>query len=383
MDPRIVSKSAERIRVVHVIQNMNYGGMERLLASIIERTDPRRFELHLVVLQFLGRFAEGLEAHATLHVVPPLGRGSMLWPGALIGLLRRLRPAVVHAHSGVWWKAMLASRLARVPAFIYTEHGRPQPDPQPGRFIDRLASRGTSRVVAVSEALRRQLIETLGVDPSCLDVIPNGIDLPQASGMSSAAESIRAELRLPPSALVIGSVGRLEHIKGYDVMVEAFGRLVSGWPRAPRPALVVVGEGALRSSLEQRARELGVGADVHLLGWRDDVARWLAGFDLFTLASRSEGTSISLLEAMAGGLCPVVTDVGGNRAVLGDGLAHRLVAAEDPGALAAAWEDVLADSEARTRDASLAVARVREAYSLDRMVSAYESLYIALTAPPA
>ena len=330
-----MSGTTERIRVVHVIQNMNYGGMERVLASLIEHTDARRFELHLVVLQFLGRFAEGLESHATLHVTPPLGRASMVWPGPLIALLKRIGPAVVHAHSGVWWKAMLASKRAGVPAFVYTEHGRPTPDPRPGRFIDRMASRGTTRVVAVSDALRRQLVETLGIPPSRLCVIPNGIELPRTDAVPAAGESIRAELRLPPGTPVLGSVGRLEHIKGYDVMMEAFGRLVSGWPRAPRPALVVVGDGVLRSSLERRARELGVAGDVHLLGWRDDVARWLAGFDLFTLASRSEGTSMSLLEAMAAGRCPVITDVGGNRAVLGPGLAHRLVPAEDPTALAA------------------------------------------------
>jgi glycosyltransferase involved in cell wall biosynthesis len=145
----------------------------------------------------------------------------------------------------------------------------------------------------------------------------------------------------------------------------------------------VVGEGTLRAGLERRARELGVSADVHLLGWRDDVARCLGGFDLFTLASRSEGTSISLLEAMAAGRCPVVTDVGGNRAVLGKDLAHRLVPASDPSALAAAWDAALGDPQARARDSGLAESRVRDAYSLDGMVSAYQALYVAVVEPSA
>jgi glycosyltransferase involved in cell wall biosynthesis len=161
-------------------------------------------------------------------------------------------------------------------------------------------------------------------------------------------------------------------------MLEAFGRLVSGWSGSTHPALVVVGEGGLRPALERRARELGVTDDVHWLGWRDDVTRFLAGFDLFTLASRSEGTSISLLEAMAAGLCPVVTDVGGNSAVLGTDLAHRLAPAEDPGALAAAWEAALMDPLARARDAAVAAQRVKDAYSLDGMVRAYEALYTSL-----
>lgn len=369
-----------RLRVVHVIQNMNYGGMERILADLIRGTDPSRFELHLVVLQYLGRFAEGLDVHATLHIAPPLGRGSMVWPGPLIRLLRRLAPDVVHTHSGVWYKASLAARLAGVPVVIHTEHGRPSPDPNPGRFIDRTASRWTTRVVAVSEALRHQLTETLVADPSHLVVIPNGIDLPASPEQPSAA-TLRTELRLALGTPIIGSVGRLERIKGYDIMVEAFGRLISGWPQAPRPALVVVGEGGLRTSLEQRARELGVGPEVHLLGWRDDVRRWLNGFDLFTLASRSEGTSISLLEAMAEGCCPVVTDVGGNRAVLGPSLAHRVVPPGDPGALAAAWANALGEPERRARDGRLAAERVRDTFSLEGMVAAYESLYLQLAEP--
>src|SRR5438093_10224690 len=90
---------------------------------------------------------------------------------------------------------------------------------------------------------------------------------------------------------------------------------------------------------------------VRLFGWRDDVERLLTGFDVFTLASRSEGTSVSLLEAMSAGVCPVVTDVGGNRSVLGSELHHRLVPSGDPEALAAAWVAALGDGGGERRRA--------------------------------
>ncbi len=114
---------------------------------------------------------------------------------------------------------------------------------------------------------------------------------------------------------------------------------------------------------------------VHFLGWRDDVQELHAAFTVFTLASRSEGTSLGLLEAMSAGLCPVVTHVGGNAATLGGTLRHRLVPAERPDALATAWLDALADHSRRETDARAARARVEEAYHLDAMVRSYEALY--------
>jgi glycosyltransferase involved in cell wall biosynthesis len=114
---------------------------------------------------------------------------------------------------------------------------------------------------------------------------------------------------------------------------------------------------------------------VRWLGWRDDIAHLHEAFTLFTMSSRSEGTSISLLEAMSAGLCPVVTDVGGNAAVLGDDLRHRLVPPCDPDALASAWLAALRDADARENDGRAARARVVSAFTLEAMVRTYERLY--------
>src|SRR5690348_8097596 len=150
-----------RTRVLHVIQNLNYGGMERLLADIVRRADPERFESHVLVLQYLGRFADGLREHAELHVAEPMSRWSMVWPASLAQTIRGIAPDVVHTHSGVWYKTTLAARQAGVPRLIHTEHGRQTPDPWQSRVVDGLASRRTNVVVAVSEALAAQLARTV------------------------------------------------------------------------------------------------------------------------------------------------------------------------------------------------------------------------------
>ena len=114
---------------------------------------------------------------------------------------------------------------------------------------------------------------------------------------------------------------------------------------------------------------------MRFLGFRDDLARLLAAFTIFTMSSHSEGTSVSLLEAMSAGSCPVVTNVGGNAAVLGPALAHRLVPAADPAALARAWVDALADQARRRIDAAAARERVLREYTIEGTMQAYSSVY--------
>ena len=362
-----------RIRVLQVIQNLNYGGMERLLADIVRRLDPRRFESHVLVLGYLGRFAEGLDSVATLHVSPPLGRWSLVWPGPLIATIRKIAPDVVHMHSGVWYKASLAARAAGVPRLIFTEHGRSEVERWLPARLDRAAARRTDVTVAVSQAVSSRLRSAILTGRQRMVVIENGVDTESyAPGADSGR--IRKELGIGADTPILGSVGRLEPIKGYDVMIEAYSHLCRQWPGATPPALVVGGDGSERDRCQAMARDRGL-PSVHLLGWRDDIHDLHSSFTLFTMSSRSEGTSVSLLEAMSAGLCPVVTDVGGNAAVLGDALRHRLVQSENAEALAVAWLEALGDPARRERDAAAARRRVQESFSLERMVGRYEELY--------
>ncbi len=361
-------------RVLQVVQNLNYGGMERLIVELVGRLDPTRFEPHVLVLGGVGRLGEGLSSRVPLHRLPPLSKLSMLWPAGLIAALKQLRPDIVHSHSGVWYKASLAARRARIPVVIHTDHGRPNPDRLARRLLERTAARRTDVVVAVSAPLEQRLRDTVVCGAAPVELIVNGVDTAHHRPAADDGAA-RRELGLAPDVPILGSIGRLQPIKGYDVMLAAYARFRADWRGPGRaPVLVVGGDGPDRERLQALAREQGLDG-VFLLGWRDDVEAFHASFTLFTMASRSEGTSVSLLEAMSAGLCPVVTDVGGNRDVLGPELRHRLVHSEDPAALAAAWSAALADPEVRNRDALTARRRVEEAFSLDAMVRGYERLY--------
>lgn len=370
---------SRQIRVAYVVQNLNFGGMERVLHDLASRLPPQGFEVHVVVLEYLGRFAEGLPSAVVLHQAPGMSPLSLLYPKKLAKLLRAISPDVIHSHGGVWLKSSGAARLAHVPVAVHTDHGRPDPVGLIDRIIDNWASRPTRAVVAVSEPLAELLRRQVVRDPSKVSVIPNGVDVEEIRPAVDRA-ALRQELGIPTDALVIGSVGRLEPVKNYQLALHALRELSVSPPSEGAPYLVLVGDGSERQMLETLARRLGLLAQVKFLGWRRDAEHVYGAFDLFTLTSLSEGTSISLLEAMSSAVCPVVTDVGGNRAVLGDAMTSLLVPSGSVGELAGAWGHLLRQAPRRAEMGQRARDRVVATFSIEAMVERHAALYRALLA---
>ena len=366
--------TSRRVRVLHIIQNLNYGGMERVLFDLVSRSDRHRFEMHVLCLEYLGRFSEGLDSAAELHVASPMSRLSLIRPRALSRQISSIAPSVVHTHSGVWYKGSLAAKLANVPMIVHTEHGRQQPDSLHSRVVDGMAARRTDAIVAVSQRLARDLPRLLRTPTGRVVFIANGIDTDTHRPRADNG-ALRRELAIDADAPIIGSIGRLESIKAYELMVEGFAHFVKTNPGS-KAVLVICGEGRSRLAVERAVERHGLGNRVHLPGWRNDISDLHAAFSVFTLSSRSEGTSISLLEAMSAGVPPVVTDVGGNAAVLGAALSHCLVPFNDPRALAAGWGQALSSEAVRTNLSMIARARVVDAFGLERMTQAYQQLYL-------
>ena len=359
-----------------MVLDLEAGGLERIVADLVRDLDPDRFEPFVICLRGPGRHAEDLAPRVTVAVVRETRMISLVWPRRLVEAISRIRPSVVHSHSGVWLKAARAAHLAGVPTMIHTDHGRRiYPDPAKDRLSDWWASRRTDVVVAVSDALGAYLKRSVVRHPDRVRVIVNGIHTERfAPGADDG--TFRARLGIGAREPVLGTVGRFDPIKGYDVMLKAFRLLLARpWAEGESPVLILAGEGPEEARLRALAQTLGIAARVRFTGWLDQVIPLLRMLSLFTLSSYNEGTSISLLEAMSVGCCPVVTAVGGNPAVLGPGLAHRLVRAGDEDALGAAWAEALTHPERRQEDARTARDRVVRAFDWHDTVRAYEDLY--------
>lgn len=353
------------MRVAHVLSSFELGGQERVALDLCR---AQRAAGHVVLAVSLAPAeggalvsafrASGVELE---HVGRRDGFDLGLVP-RLARLLRQRRVDVVHTHNP---RALVygapAGKLAGA-VVIHSKHGV-NPDPPRRRRLRRAAAHWVDAYVAVVESLARIAEEERECDPERLHVVANGIDLSRFAQDPVARRAIRAELGIPDSAWVIGTVGRLAPEKDHALLVRATEVL-----RGKDVHVVIVGDGPERARLE--------GARfVHLPGSKSDVPRWLAAFDVFALSSRSEGLPLALIEAMATELPVVATRVGGVADLVEDTVSGLLVPADDAVAFASALR-ALSDDRPRARGMGRAGrARVLEQHSAERMARQYDGLY--------
>jgi glycosyltransferase involved in cell wall biosynthesis len=378
---RGAAQAAKRteLRVTHVVFDLDGGGLETMVAALARRYAGTAVRMSVISLS--GRPGRtGARVAPVLDqflVTRPLRGLSMIAPWGLVRLIRQTRPDVVHVHSGCWYKGSLAARLAGVGRIVYTEHGRIRPPSPVSRWLDRRSARRTHVVVAVSDRLREHLQAAAGVDPRRIYTIYNGVDT-EAFQPGRPPAKLRRALGLPADALVVGSVGRLEPVKAFHRIVEAVAAVGDA---SPRPVYVLLcGDGSERAALWETARRCGIGDRVRLAGWVDRPVDHYRLMNVFSLTSVSEGTSVSLLEAMATGVVPLVMDVGSNREVLGPDLRDLVVPAADVTTYVRVLRGVLQSPERWESARAAARARVVRHYSLDRMAEEYDALYRGLAA---
>jgi glycosyltransferase involved in cell wall biosynthesis len=231
--------------------------------------------------------------------------------------------------------------------------------------------RRSRAVVAVSRDIASGVCAGNWADPSRLHTVLNGVDLDQFQP-GSDRDPVRRALGISPGARVLGTVARLSPEKDQATLLRAFRQLARELPSAH---LMLVGDGALRSELERLARDLGLAERTHFLGERRDIASLLRAMDVFCLPSLTEGTSLTLLEAMATGLPVVATAVGGNPEVVADQVSGLLVKPGEPDQLAHALLCVFQDGQWARRLGHAGREIVRQRYSMQAMVERYAGIY--------
>ena len=318
--------------------------------------------------------------------VPSLGREVALVSDAvalcrLVRLLSAERPHIVHTHtSKAGFVGRLAARIARVPAVIHQPHGHVFYGYWgPGRTavytaLERRAAAWCDRIITLTErGTEEHLARGIG-RPAQYVTVPSGVP---TAGLRAAAPTLataRARLGVPPEAYVVAGIGRLVRVKGFDLLVEALPRLRAGVPTA---RLLLVGDGPERAALERRAEVLGVADRLHVTGIVTDVVTPLAAADVVAAPSRNEGMGRALVEAMALGVPVVGAAVGGIPAVIVDGECGRLVASEDPGALAQALVELGRDEPLRRKLGEAAIGRA-DAFSTAVAEAKMRAVYEAL-----
>jgi glycosyltransferase involved in cell wall biosynthesis len=241
--------------------------------------------------------------------------------------------------------------------------------------VERGLARWTDCLLAVSEAVRQELL-AIGVGtPERFRVVPLGLDLARFETVDTGQGGVRAELGLRADDPVVAIVARLVPIKAHEVFLDAARRVAQTLPTS---RFLVVGDGERRAALEALAVELGLGARVRFLGWRRDLERIYADATVVALTSRNEGSPVSLIEAMAAARPVVATAVGGVPDLVEDGVTGCLVPPDDPAALATSLVALLRDPERRRTLGAAGRARVARSFGAARLVDDVDALYTEL-----
>ena len=369
----------KKIRIMHVVLSMGYGGLERLISQFAlhnGRTSP--YELQICCLDRGGGFLDELAAmqvrYTILNRKPGIFDASLL--ANLVRLLRTEHIDIVHSHSGCSLYAALAGRLAGVIGVIHTDHGRLVPDRKGLMLEDRISSILLNAYVAVSLELTNYLREAVGIGQNKLVTILNGIDTGMFRPRSAVEIQImKAELGLPADAEVIGTVCRLDPVKNLVYMIRSVQGLLHSRRRIVYP---IAGDGPDRGAIERAIENAGLQRKIRLLGERRDVERIMPVLDVFVLPSVSEGTSMTLLEAMASGVPVVASNVGGNRALVRHGRNGYLFPLAHPEELVAAVRNLLDDKQTAKRLGAQARTIADRELSFRTMYDKYEGLYATM-----
>ena len=225
------------------------------------------------------------------------------------------------------------------------------------RFAHRLLAAPDDLAICVSAAAAEVAVRGYHVRPDRVRVVHTGIATGAFAPLAAAERArIRREVGIPSNAPVVCLVGRFGRVKGHRTMIGIFHALVR---RRPDAVLLLIGDGPERAACERLIEELRLADRVRLLGYRGDVARWLAAADVAVVPSKSEGLCRAAIEANLCGIPAVAFDVGGVREALPDPVCGELVPAGDQPAFTAAIERALDGAVVPLGDLRVRLARER------------------------
>lgn len=369
--------------LLHVLYRFATGGLENGVVNLINRLPAYRHAV-LSLTDVDAAFAQRLQRPEEVELVAlhkPPGQTLKLAP-AFLREMRRLRPDLVHTRNLAALEMQLPAWWAGGCARVHGEHGRDVEDldgsSRRHQWMRRAFRPFVQQYVALSGDLERYLVERVGVPAARVTRICNGVDTARFAPTAQRLP-IEGSPFNDPGLTVVGSVGRMQTVKAQTLLVDAFIHCLQAEPALrERLRLVLVGDGPLRAECEQRLAAAGLRDLAWLPGERRDVPEILRGLELFVLPSLAEGISNTILEAMASGLPVLATRVGGNAELVAEGETGLLAPAGDSAALAAALARLAFDPPQMRALGQAGLRRVRERFSMEAMVSAYDAMYRGL-----
>lgn len=347
------------------------GGAERALCNMLTHMRNKSYQHHVAYFH-PGPFVEELTKLGipTYHIKGLVYRYDPWAYKNICSLVKKIQPNALHTSL---WAANILGRLVGKKfniSVISDLHGNATDEGKLRNFLERHTAHLSTHIVAVSDSVAGAYRQTVIKAPKNLIVIKNGINPDTIKTMAQQNPIKRSDLGFPENAFVIGTVGRLEVIKSYDVLLKAFAVL-----KAPNSFLCIVGDGSQRPILEALAKQLGISHAVLFAGAQANPYPYYPLFDCFALSSTSEGLSLALLEALTFGLPVVTTHNNQTHDVLTHGTHGFLVPPAQPTQLANALNSIITNPEIANAMRVANAHLIDEHYHIQRVVKQYNSLF--------
>ncbi len=365
----------DRLGILFLTNFLPIGGFETHLLSIVRALDKTAFHPVLCCLKEGGPLASEFSAAGVpvyeriqAHRFDPLGIPR------LIRIMKRERIHLLDTdlQRNTVFLGTLAARLAGVKARLISCHVVSRQDGSPVvGWPARISMGGIDLVIALFEEHRRQLTEDEGLAPEKITILWNGVDMEEYQPRPPR-EGLRRELGIPEDSPVVAIVASLYALKAHEVFLQVAARVLE---RHPRARFLVVGEGPERARLEKLAEEKNLDRAVQFLGRRRDMPDLLTIMDVNVLTSLWEAAPISTLEAMACEIPTVATRVGALPEMIVDGETGFLLDIGDEEGIAAAVNRLLDDPTFRRRVGVASRRRIRDLYSIEKIVREREAMY--------
>lgn len=367
------------VKILHLTYHMGIGGTEQVIYQLVKNADVDLFDNTIVCLEGeIGPIGQQLQQSGTrFHV---LDRE----PGFDTSLIKSVRELiklenidVVHCHQYTPYVYGVLAALFTRAKVVFTEHGRFHPDRYSWkrRLVNPLLGLTTSSIVAISAATKDALAEYEWFKRRSIQVIYNGIEA-KTQNIKATKVSQSNEFNLSDQHLVFGTITRFDTIKNLPMMVKAFATVYNQHPNA---RLLLVGDGDQKPDIEQLVDELNLTQAVVFTGFQTDTRKFMSMIDVYILSSFSEGTSMTLLEAMSFATCCVVTAVGGNIELIQNDINGIVVESDNTPQLSEALLRLVNDTGSRHRLGEEAKKTFEEKFALNHMIQSYQEVYLKIT----
>ncbi|MGS2721739.1 glycosyltransferase [Paraglaciecola aestuariivivens] len=364
-----------KLKITHITFDMRIGGTEMVIKNLIEGSDSNLFEMSIFCIEEpLGPW--GIDLQKSGIPITSKARKSGFDTSLISAIRQHIKTNnidIIHCHQYTPWVYGVLAALGTKTKVIFTEHGRFYPDTSSWKrkLINPWLAKITDGITAISQATKQALIDFENIKESAIQVVYNGI-----FGVAvdpTVRDELAIKLAIPDGTLCLGTIARLDPIKNHTMMLKAFKRVLDAGIKCK---LLIVGDGEQMPVLLTLIDELNIKDQVILTGYEPSPQNHLALMDIFLLPSLSEGTSMTLLEAMSIGKPCIVTHAGGNPEIVLHQVTGIVTPNNDETAFVKAIVELANNFKLQEQFSRAAKLRFEQGFSIPNMAKAYQSIYL-------